>query len=375
MINYFINNENMKINILLPYKEKFDENKASSVSITVRNNLYHSKYLNQIKVFGQNVDNPLFKDNFVGFKYSILSLKSKNKYLANEMLKIITKDSDKNQLIEIHNRPYLLQEITRGNKFPVSLFFHNDPQKMKGSKSIRERKYILSKCAAIFCVSDFIKKKFLEGVNESFQKVHVLYNGVEKKHKKFPIKKKEILFVGRLVIEKGVHFYVDAIKDIAQKYPDWSFGVIGSFKLGGNKHRNFYSDDIIKKIKVIGPQAQFYGFKNQEFVEDKMKSASIVVIPSIWEEPFGLVAAEAMSNGACIIASKVGGIPEIIKDNGILIDKINLKKLSSKINFLIENDKVREYYQRKAWKNFELSSEMSSLRLDNFRKFIISNYF
>ena len=46
-----------------------------------------------------------------------------------------------------------------------------------------------------------------------------------------------------------------------------------------------------------------------------MKSASIVVIPSIWEEPFGLVAAEAMSNGACIIASKVGGIPEIIKKN------------------------------------------------------------
>ena len=39
----------MKINILLPYKEKFDENKASSVSITVKNNLYYSNYLNKIK--------------------------------------------------------------------------------------------------------------------------------------------------------------------------------------------------------------------------------------------------------------------------------------------------------------------------------------
>ena len=52
-----------------------------------------------------------------------------------------------------------------------------------------------------------------------------------------------------------------------------------------------------------------------------MKSASIIVIPSLWQEPFGLVAAEAMSNGICIIASKVGGIPEIIKKNGILIRK------------------------------------------------------
>ena len=50
----------MKINILLPYKEKFDENKASSVSITVKNNLLHSNYLNEIKIFGQNVENPFF---------------------------------------------------------------------------------------------------------------------------------------------------------------------------------------------------------------------------------------------------------------------------------------------------------------------------
>ena len=47
----------MKINILLPYKEKFDENKASSVSITVKNNLMHTKFLNGIKVYGQNVEN------------------------------------------------------------------------------------------------------------------------------------------------------------------------------------------------------------------------------------------------------------------------------------------------------------------------------
>ena len=68
----------MKINILLPYKEKFDENKASSVSITVRNNLVYSKYLNQIKIYGQNVQKPLFKNNFIGFEHSFLSFKSKN---------------------------------------------------------------------------------------------------------------------------------------------------------------------------------------------------------------------------------------------------------------------------------------------------------
>ncbi|MDA9657454.1 glycosyltransferase family 4 protein [Alphaproteobacteria bacterium] len=365
----------MKINILLPYKEKFDEKKAASVSITVRNNLLHSNYLNQIKIFGQNVKNPFFKDNFVGLKYSILSLKSKNKFLAHEMLKIIAKDSDKNQLIEIHNRPYLVDKIIKGNKFPISFFFHNNPQSMNGSKSIKDRENILHKCVAVFCVSEFIKKKFLEGIKENFEKVHVLYNGVERKLLKFPKKKKEVLFVGRLVPEKGVHIYVEAVKAIAHKHPEWSFGLIGSFKLGDNKNRNLYSDTIIKKIRSVGHQAQFYGFQDQKFVEEKMKSASIVIIPSIWEEPFGLVAAEAMSNGACIIASKVGGIPEVIKDNGILIDNINYKKLSLNIQSLIEDNKMRLNYQRRAWKNFELSSNASSKKLDSFRKTICADYF
>ena len=60
------------------------------------------------------------------------------------MTQIIAKDSDKKQLIEIHNRPYLINIITKENNFPVSLFFHNDPKKMKGSKSIKERKTILT---------------------------------------------------------------------------------------------------------------------------------------------------------------------------------------------------------------------------------------
>ena len=90
---------------------------------------------------------------------------------------------------------------------------------------------------------------------------------------------------------------------------------------------------------------------------------------------FWISSCRGKSNGACIIASKVGGIPEIIKDNGILIDNITLKKLSSKIDFFIKNNEIRENYQRKAWENFELSSKKSSQKLDHFREFISSNYF
>ena len=103
-----------------------------------------------------------------------------------------------------------------------------------------------------------------------------------------------------------------------------------------------------------------------------MKTAAIIVIPSIWQEPFGLVAAEAMSNGICIIASKVGGIPEIVENNGVLIENINFQKLEKNLIQLINDKELRSFYQQKAWKNFKFSAETSAKKLDNFRQIIFN---
>ncbi len=366
----------MKINILLPFKDKFDVNKASSVSITIKNNLNYSNYLEYIKVFGQDVDNPFFKKNFNGFKYSYLFFKSKNKFLADKMYKKICKSGERKQLIEIHNRPYLVNHIyKKAIKYPISLFIHNDPQTMKGSKSVLEREKLLQKCEAVFCVSEFIKNQFLEGIVNNRGKVHVLYNGVDRKLKKKPFKKKEVLFVGRLVHEKGAEIYTDVVGRVIKNFPDWVFGLIGSSKLGDDHLNNLYANNVTKKFKTLGKQAKFYGFKNNDFVQDKMRDASIIIIPSLWQEPFGLVAAEAMSNGISIIASKVGGIPEIVQDSGILIDNINANKIEKSLVELLEDNHKRKLLQNKSWKNFNLSSKSSSKLLDHFRKIILEKYY
>ena len=212
----------------------------------------------------------------------------------------------------------------------------------------------------------------MTGISNKNQKVHVLYNGVNRKITHFPNKKKEILFVGRLVPEKGVDLYVDVVKSIASNYPDWNFSIIGSLKLGDQNKINFFGNKVIEKFKKIGLQARYYGFKDYSFVQEKMKTTSIIVIPSLWQEPFGLVAAEAMSNGICIIASKVGGIPEIIRDNGVLIENINFQKLEKSLTELINNEKLRNFYQKKAWKDFKFSAEKISKKLDNYRQIIFN---
>ncbi len=366
----------MKINILLPFKEKFDKQKASSVSITVSNNMRYSNYLDDIRVFGQQTENPIFQKNFFGFKYSVWSFKSKNNYLADQLSKYILKNNKNRNLVEIHNRPYLVKRIKKKLKAcPISLFLHNNPKDMNGAKSTLERQELISDCAAIFCVSEFIRNQFLDGLNGDFENVFVLYNGVERKLTRFPKKKKEVLYVGRIVPEKGVDLYVDTIKSIAPKFPDWSFNLIGSSKLGEIDKRGSYDLKISKKFREIGTQANFLGFKNKKFVDGKMKSSAIMVIPSLWQEPFGLVAAEAMANGIAIIAANSGGIPEIIGNNGILIDDIDREKLKKVLTYLLSNQDKRIMYQKRSWKNFKFSSAYSSKRLDDFRAMIFQKYY
>ena len=364
----------MKINILLPHKEKFDKYKASSVSITIKNNLIHSKYNKSIMVYGQITDHPISAVNFTGIKNPLLFFKSKNINLAKKMCKIILSEKNKNQIVEIHNRPYLLRSVHKYlNSYPISLFFHNDPQTMSGSETVKERIDILKKAKAVFCVSTFIKKKFLEGLTDNKNKVFVIHNGVERLSNFFPKKYKEVIFSGRFVPEKGVHLYVNAIRKVAKYFPDWKFRLIGSTYLGSSNKQTIFAIKTIKNWKEIGKQAILEGFISSEEVQKKMQRASIIVIPSIWNEPFGLVVAEAMSNGVAIITSKVGGIPEVIKKNGIVFRNINELKIENALLELLNDPEVLFKFQKLSWDNFSHTSLSSSSKLDYYRKKVMFN--
>ena len=184
----------MHINILLPHKEKFSINSASSVSITVMNNFNHSKYKKLIRIFGQNVCKPLIKDNFIGIKNPTIFLKVKTKTLLTKC-RIINKTQTGKKIIEIHNRPYLVNTIFKKTQNKViTLFFHNDPLSMRGSKSIIERNKLLQRVDKVICVSNFIKNKFLKDVKINHNKVTVLYNGIERQSANFPKKKETNYF-------------------------------------------------------------------------------------------------------------------------------------------------------------------------------------
>ena len=71
--------------------------------------------------------------------------------------------------------------------------------------------------------------------------------------------------------------------------------------------------------------------------------ADICVVPSIWEEPFGLVAVEAMAAGRPVVASRVGGLKEIVQDGetGFLFERGNAQELAGLLDMLLDDARLR----------------------------------
>ena len=129
----------MKISILLPYKENFSPEYPGAVSLFINETSQISKYKNNIHIFGSTNYKKRFKLNYtnINLKKNILGSQSKqyiSKFIEIERLK-------PSNLIEIHNRPNYLPLLERKlNKRNYTIFFHNDPLSMDGSKTIEERK-------------------------------------------------------------------------------------------------------------------------------------------------------------------------------------------------------------------------------------------
>ena len=345
----------MKISILLPYKENFSPEYPGAVSLFVYETSRISKYKKNITIFG----NTSFKKKF-NLKYVNIDLKkeiftSQTKNYVKKFINIEKKMSS--ALIEVHNRPSYIHLINERIKNKVlTLYFHNDPLSMEGSKTIKQRKNLLKNCYKIIFNSSWSKKMFLEGLENKFinsNKLLVFYQSAKKGSLSLlKDKKKWITFVGKLNRAKGYDVFVKSIKKVLNKHKEWKAIIIG--------------DEKREKIFLNHKNASTLGFKSHTEVLKVFKKTSITVACSRWEEPFGRTSLEAAANGCAVIITNKGGLPETVTDAKI-IEVLNEKNLTKIINNLITNNKLRKNLQERSIKNFYLTHEYVSKNIDNYR--------
>jgi glycosyltransferase involved in cell wall biosynthesis len=114
-------------------------------------------------------------------------------------------------------------------------------------------------------------------------------------------------FAGRLVREKGVSVLLRAFARVRQQMPTARLLIAGA----GPERAQL--DSIIAELR-IGEGVSIAERLAPEALELFLAPAWVQAVPSLWQEPFGLVAVEAMMRGTCVVASRVGGLSEIVRD-------------------------------------------------------------
>ncbi|MGD9129362.1 MAG: glycosyltransferase family 4 protein [Candidatus Woesebacteria bacterium] len=147
-----------------------------------------------------------------------------------------------------------------------------------------------------------------------------------------------VLFLGRLEKRKGIFVFLKSIKYILKKHPFTNFIIVGEDNLGLKNfvHQHFSVEDLLK-VHFLG----YVGDRN--LLEKLYRLADVCIFPSLYES-FGLTIIEAMSLKKAVVASKVGGIANIIehKKTGLLIKKNDIKDSVDKISLLLSSSELRK---------------------------------
>ena len=165
-----------------------------------------------------------------------------------------------------------------------------------------------------------------------FREIKTLHNGIRLPDPVPVEDKKEILFVGRLSEEKGVLVLIEAIARLRSKHPDLRLKIAGSGHLQGKIEDLIREKDIVDMVEILG-------FKPYEEVIGLYRSSSLVAVPSIYPDNLPTVCIEAMGVGRAVIASKIGGIPELIDEDktGILVEPSDAEALAEGIDRLFSD--------------------------------------
>ncbi len=179
-------------------------------------------------------------------------------------------------------------------------------------------------------------------------------NGVEKPElreaklilERYGLKKRSyILFLARIVPEKGLHYLIEAFKDIET---DKKLCIVG-----GTSHSGEYVEQVVKMAED-DPRIMFLGFQQGAALEELFSNAYLYVLPSDVEGmPISLL--EAMSYGNCCVVSDIVENADVVEDKGVTFEKSNVKSLEKELKNLLEDERIvnmlkaesREFITRK----------------------------
>ena len=230
-------------------------------------------------------------------------------------------------LIILENSPGHAYKLSQRGYKNIVLHLNND---LLNSQSYLHD-IIFNNLTKILTCSNFIKERV--STIKPCSKIQTLYNAIDVKN--FSLKEhstitrnsvgfKEddivIAYSGRINQDKGVSELIDALI-LIKDAPKLKLMIIGGTFFGNTEQDDNFVNSLKKKAMKIQSQIVFTGFIPYKLIPDYLHLADLAVLPSMWEEPFGLTIVEALAAGLPLITTRSGGIPEICAGVATIVER------------------------------------------------------
>lgn len=270
---------------------------------------------------------------------------------------------EKCDIIHIHSMSQFVPIIKRLNpKAKIVLHMHADWLTMVDHRLNDKR---LPLADLILSCSDYMTQKITSQFPAHSHKCKTLFNGVDVQafngtRKNGNSAKKNVLFVGRLSPEKGVHVLIEAFKKILADVPEAELHLVGPknplppqyiITLSEEEkvhelHKFYNGQNYITYLENLVPASLkdkiiFHDAVSREKIIDYYLEADVLINPSYYET-FGMSLVEAMSLQVPVIASKVGGMTEVVGDSesGFLVESGNVDELAQAMTTLLKDKEL-----------------------------------
>jgi glycosyltransferase involved in cell wall biosynthesis len=309
---------------VLPSRETFTIRKSGALALNARDFARFSRYAGRIDVFGAG------PCEYEDVPYRRLTgwrrwwRRDRNAY-AQAVAEAVSEYG----LIEAPNRPHMMPKLRRLlPETKLALHVQNDPQEMDGSRTPAERKRLLEICDAVYCVSEFIRGRYLDGVADPGGKVVAIHNGIALPELASE-KERIVAFTGRVIPVKGAAELARAYA--AAGLEGWRLVIAGGDPEG--------------LLGGLGGGFDWLGQVSHAEAMALLARAEIAAVPSVWEEPFGRAAIEAMAHGAALVTSRRGALPEVCGDAALYIEPGDVAGFAGVLRRLAEDESLRRGLQ------------------------------
>lgn len=342
-LKHSINNNKLKITVYSPFSNKINKED-------------NQKYIN---CDFRYVNKKTIKYNYyrliLGLKRRIFKLKT---YPTSYALSVISDLKKRNELskydlVIVENEIESLITYKKNINSKIVEHLHNDYLSIE----TKNAKKIVDSCDEFWCVSKFISKRIEEISNSN--KTKVLYNGIDTKtfskiiseqeknglREQLNISKNDyiILYVGRIMPEKGVLELIEGFNLAKTQNQKLKLLIVGN-KKNNKKELKKYINKLKMESAKNSDSIIYYGKADTDTLVKLHSITNVQVIPSMWNEAFGLIAIEGICAKHPLIVTKSGGLIEIVnKNSAIIVNRENIvQELSEAILKLSVNKKLSD---------------------------------